>query len=401
MRSLSTFVTLFVVLCVTSNNINVVESFVVAPYTSSCCKKAASAPRPRLLLSDSINHNNGDFNDFHNEPIPKRLHKQQNILSKIFQNPFKGKRNSRLVGVVLATLVWWKGPQLDVFANNNHNRNVAHAQSQAAPLDSKSAVSTTKKTGGSSKLVTGTGIVLVAAGAGVVVGKVLKKGQQQGTNGSSIDGIDSDTTRTIGLTRTSSGLTDTSIVADDKQQRETGEEAESAQKNKKEQEKAQAQVATMIDRVQKAQRRAEQVLEEKVEETKTPPPPIIAAPAAKSVEPPVPAAAAVIAAPAPVVAAPVVTVPAPVVPAPVVPVVAKKIQLERTPAPPAAKKTSPPKNGRSIANARKQPKAPSDEEKLKMKYGAIPSVEERAFQILVDLAMVETTDTKGSSKPKP
>ena len=47
---------------------------------------------------------------------------------------------------------------------------------------------------------------------------------------------------------------------------------------------------------------------------------------------------------------------------------------------------------KKFAKARSQPKSPSEEEMLRQKYGAITDVGERAFQILVDLGMVECTD---------
>ena len=42
--------------------------------------------------------------------------------------------------------------------------------------------------------------------------------------------------------------------------------------------------------------------------------------------------------------------------------------------------------------ARQQPKSPSEEMKLQAKYAAIESVEDRAFQILLDLGMIQKTN---------
>lgn len=41
--------------------------------------------------------------------------------------------------------------------------------------------------------------------------------------------------------------------------------------------------------------------------------------------------------------------------------------------------------------AREQPKIPTEEEKLQVKYASIDSVEDRAFQILLDLGMIQET----------
>lgn len=56
-----------------------------------------------------------------------------------------------------------------------------------------------------------------------------------------------------------------------------------------------------------------------------------------------------------------------------------------------------------FVQARSQPKGLSEEKRLQQKYAAIPDVGERAYQILVDLGMVEieqqssATGTKASS----
>jgi hypothetical protein len=56
-------------------------------------------------------------------------------------------------------------------------------------------------------------------------------------------------------------------------------------------------------------------------------------------------------------------------------------------------------NGKVLSKVRKQPKSLDEERKLQAKYAAIPTLEERAFQILVDLGMVEITGST-TSTPK-
>ena len=56
---------------------------------------------------------------------------------------------------------------------------------------------------------------------------------------------------------------------------------------------------------------------------------------------------------------------------------------------PEARSSILPLKGERYARARMQPKPPAEEETLSTKYAAISSVEERAYQILVDLGMVE------------
>jgi hypothetical protein len=51
--------------------------------------------------------------------------------------------------------------------------------------------------------------------------------------------------------------------------------------------------------------------------------------------------------------------------------------------------TNSPVVGRKFQAARQQPKLLEEEDKLKDKYGAIDDVEERAYQILLDLGLVE------------
>jgi hypothetical protein len=50
--------------------------------------------------------------------------------------------------------------------------------------------------------------------------------------------------------------------------------------------------------------------------------------------------------------------------------------------------------GRKFKAARQQPKLPEEEDDLKDKYGAIDDVGERAFEILLDLGLVEKSGKK-------
>lgn len=52
-----------------------------------------------------------------------------------------------------------------------------------------------------------------------------------------------------------------------------------------------------------------------------------------------------------------------------------------------------------FTKARQQPKSTSYEQWLQRKYQSIPDLESRAFTILVDLGMIETTDNKGAASP--
>jgi hypothetical protein len=82
--------------------------------------------------------------------------------------------------------------------------------------------------------------------------------------------------------------------------------------------------------------------------------------------------------------------------------------VKETPAPaeeipaapaPAAEKTIPvqtmmsrsPSPAPPVVRNKQQPKPPTEEEILMKKYSSIESLEERAYQILVDLGMVEKT----------
>lgn len=51
--------------------------------------------------------------------------------------------------------------------------------------------------------------------------------------------------------------------------------------------------------------------------------------------------------------------------------------------------TNFPVGGSKFQAARQQPRLPKEEEELKDKYGAIPDVGERAYEILLDLGLVE------------
>ena len=51
--------------------------------------------------------------------------------------------------------------------------------------------------------------------------------------------------------------------------------------------------------------------------------------------------------------------------------------------------TNFPVGGRQFQAARQQPRPPKEEDDLKNKYGAIPDVGERAYEILLDLGLVE------------
>ena len=56
---------------------------------------------------------------------------------------------------------------------------------------------------------------------------------------------------------------------------------------------------------------------------------------------------------------------------------------------------------RSFVQARSQPKSPSEEKKLQRKYAAIPELGDRAYQILVDLGMVEVEFESGAPPTNP
>jgi hypothetical protein len=58
--------------------------------------------------------------------------------------------------------------------------------------------------------------------------------------------------------------------------------------------------------------------------------------------------------------------------------------------------TASPLNGKKAAYRQQQPKSSGEEVRLQAKYAAIESLEERAFTILVDLGMVETSSSTDS-----
>ena len=55
-----------------------------------------------------------------------------------------------------------------------------------------------------------------------------------------------------------------------------------------------------------------------------------------------------------------------------------------------------PLKSRKYTAARQQPKSPTEEQMLKEKYAKIESLEERAYAILLDLGMIESTDDDGN-----
>jgi hypothetical protein len=73
--------------------------------------------------------------------------------------------------------------------------------------------------------------------------------------------------------------------------------------------------------------------------------------------------------------------------------------VEKAPAPAAEKapvqtmmsRSAPSPDAPAVLRNKQQPKPHTEEEMLMKKYGSIESLEERAYQILLDLGMVEKT----------
>jgi hypothetical protein len=253
---------------------------------------------------------------------------------------FRKVKRSRIVGVVLAALVWWKGPNALLMTPQQtggifgaSSGNVAHASSATATKGSKS---------GGTRLFTGTGTILVAAGAGGFVGRKIIMGQQQ-------------------LNETAGSIDDDDDLLDDQpipqgdlemaKLKMTDEEQETAEAAAQEaQEKAQAMVASMLERVREAQVRASEILEDTI--ASDPPSPVPSRPVPvpvlndvapmKSVEP----EPAVIPAPPSAIATPAVPIgiPAAVPKAPKIetPAPAEKIPVQSTSvSPPVATPKAP------------------------------------------------------------
>jgi hypothetical protein len=244
----STLVTLLAVLCTS----HCVESF--APLAPSSSIRTASSLRSEDSDSNNepsssrrINNNN---NNNSNTNIWSRIRMPSSKLHKV--------KRSRLVGFTLATMAWWKGPDAILMTTQAPSSNVAHA---ATPTTASRKAST--KSGGT-RLLTGTGTILVAAGAGGMVGRRIIKGQQgknDKVNGSIYDDDDDN-------------IIDDQPTLEFAKLKMTDEEQEAAETAAEEaQEKAQAMVVGMLDRVKEAQNRASEMLEDATKSEPEPPVP--------------------------------------------------------------------------------------------------------------------------------
>jgi hypothetical protein len=344
MRLLSTLIVVLVLLSSPPR----VESFApsarpktVLQHSSRTTLYAQQTGEPGIATADAFNPNSRS---------PRR-----NLFQRI-RNPLRrhNKKRTRVLAAALAALAWWKGPNACTEAA--HAISILHSTTPPAILEATTEAPSAVFPGSpklkSTRVATGAGsVLLVVLGGDVVRRKVIRNSPGNSTTATDTL-LEEDPLLPGEIEYAQLKLEDPLLPGETEYAQLKLEDDQEQVKH------AQKRVEGILDRVKEAQRKANEVVENAIV-TKAPEPQVV----------------------------PVVSVP--VKPVSVAPAAIKTPAAQKKP---VVKISKLPLKNPKYTKARQQPKAPTEEEQLKQKYASIDSLEERAFQVLVDLGMVETTD---------
>ena len=323
--------------------------------------------------------------------------------------------------VVVGGFVWWKGsPQGDGFGMTLQRPNVAHAAVVEAKEESTTTSSTTTTTTSKKTIGAGT-VVVVAAGAGTLIGTKLRQAIKEDEDDDSVEveASQRDFAKVLG--------------ENDDDEEEGSPNLEQA-KERVEKLLKSMPTSTVVDGIGANETREEQAALE--EESKPGVSSTATVADAVPVEPTTPSKTAPVffeepiekpadtesesetsgkeevqlktepepsTVPSPTVtASPDETISTPVIKSKTLsdytsakqnPLASLTVDLSMLAKGRYASSTDLPLKSPKYRKARQQPKAPQEEDELKQKYASIDDIEERAYQILVDLGMVEPTDS--------